>query len=263
MTEPLLVAAAVIAVVAAVRGMWSPCGLSVISALNPLAERARGNRYWVTTIWFAAGSVAGGALLGAVAAAGAWLLRPVGQTAAMAAAAAACLVTAAADMRLGGLTLPIHPRQLNEQWLGRYRRWVYASGFGFQIGTGFATYIMTAATYLLVALAALSGSPIGALGVGVLFGGVRGLAVLPSAAVGSPDALLRLHRRLDRLEPWTLRLATIVQFATALLLGVAIGSVAGGVVAGVIAVLIAAGAVIDRQGHRWIRTPELDQPARI
>ena len=53
--------------------MWSPCGLSMLSSLNPVSEAARGNRFWLTAVWYVAGAVAGGALLGAgcaVAAAG-------------------------------------------------------------------------------------------------------------------------------------------------------------------------------------------------
>ena len=34
-----------VAAVAALRGMWSPCGLSMLSTLNPVSERARGHRF--------------------------------------------------------------------------------------------------------------------------------------------------------------------------------------------------------------------------
>ena len=60
----IVAVALAVAVVAAVRGVWSPCGLSMLSALNPLAERARGHRFGVTAAWYAAGGVLGGALLG-------------------------------------------------------------------------------------------------------------------------------------------------------------------------------------------------------
>ena len=45
-----------VAVVSAVRGMWSPCGLSMLSSLNPVSERARGNRYWATAAWYILGA---------------------------------------------------------------------------------------------------------------------------------------------------------------------------------------------------------------
>ena len=88
------------------------------------------------------------------------------------------LFTATSDLRPFGLHLPINPRQVNELWLGKFRSWVYGVGFGWQIGVGFATYIMTAAVYLTVALAALTGRPAG---------GVRRLRGLRTAAgAGDP-----------------------------------------------------------------------------
>src|SRR4051794_41812 len=100
--------ALVIAVVAAARGSWSPCGLSMVSAINPISERARGYRYPVTALWYVAGAVAGGAVLGGVAAAGAWGAAPLQGHPALGTgfAVAACLVAAASDIRLGGFALP-------------------------------------------------------------------------------------------------------------------------------------------------------------
>src|SRR5438067_7570241 len=60
----MLVLLFALAAVAAVRGMWSPCGLSMLSTLNPVSERARGHRFWVTACWYVLGGVVGGALFG-------------------------------------------------------------------------------------------------------------------------------------------------------------------------------------------------------
>src|SRR5689334_11106786 len=106
-----------VTVVAAVRGTWSPCGLSMVSAINPLSERSRGNRYWLTTLWFIAGSVAGGAVLGLAGALLAVLLDPLPSRPALLLAAGGCLVALAADLRVAGFQLPLHPRQVNELWL--------------------------------------------------------------------------------------------------------------------------------------------------
>ena len=57
----------VAAVAAAIRSTWSPCGLSMLSTLTPLAERSRGHRYAVTATWFVLGATLGGATLGLVA----------------------------------------------------------------------------------------------------------------------------------------------------------------------------------------------------
>lgn len=240
--SPLLVAALTVAVAAAVRGTWSPCGLSMVSAINPFSETSRGNRYALTCLWFVLGAVAGGLLLGAGAAAAALLLGPLPTPAALLLGAAAALVGLAADVGLPGVRLPLHPRQVDETWLGRYRRWVYAAGFGAQIGAGLATYVMTAATYLLVVLAALNGSPGAALAVGAAFGLVRGLAVLLTARARTPAALRALHRRLEQAAPWSLRAAALTQGLVAVALAAAALGPRGAVGALVLAGLVAAGA---------------------
>jgi len=213
--------ALVVAVAAAARGIWSPCGLSMISAINPISERSRGNRYWLTATWFIAGAVVGGATLGGLAAVGALLWSPlVGFGTLTAGVAVLCCLTAlVSDGSMFSFRLPGHPRQVNEQWLGRYRRWVYAAGFGWQIGTGFATYNMTAAVYLTVALAVFTGSPMLALLVGLVFGLVRGSAVLLSSRVRRPAELRMLHERLDRLAPWSLVVAMFSEAFAAVAFG--------------------------------------------
>ena len=67
-------AAGGLAVSAALRGMWSPCGLSMLSQLNPVTERGRGHRFALTAAWYVLGAVVGGAALGAAAPVGAWLV---------------------------------------------------------------------------------------------------------------------------------------------------------------------------------------------
>jgi len=242
-----------VAVVAAIRGVWSPCGLSMISAINPFSEHSRGNRYWLTAAWFVVGSILGGALLGGMGALGAWTLTPLTDhpEAMVALASVCCLIAVASDTAALPFRLPLHPRQVNELWLGRYRRWVYASGFGAQIGVGLATYIMTAAVYLVPVLGALSGSPPFALLTGLLFGLVRGLAVLLSSGAGDPQALLRLHRRLDWLAPWSLRAAIGIQILAALALS---HLAAGGLGLLGVATVVAAGAGVTRRTRTRTRT---------
>lgn len=237
-----------VTVVAAIRGTWSPCGLSMISAINPVSERSRGHRFSLTAAWFVTGSVLGGAVLGVAAAAGAalWSLVPVGVSVTAGIGAVCALVTLASDTAAVGIRLPEHPRQVNERWLGRYRRWVYAAGFGAQIGSGFATYIMTAAVYLVAVLGVLSGVPAFALAVGVLFGLVRGAAVLLSSGVRDPGGLRRLHRTLDLLAPWSLRAAVAVQMVAAVGLGLLAGGPSGAVL---VVLLILAGSLRLRQGR--------------
>ena len=209
----------VVAVAAAARSTWSPCGLSMLSSITPLAERSRGHRFGVTATWFVLGATLGGATLGLLAAGLAAVAHATGLGAATASAAAAvaALVCALSDLRPFGLHLPFHGRQVNEVWLGRYRPWVYAGGFGWQIGTGLATYILTAATYLLIVLATLTANPATAFVLCVVFGLVRGLAVLLAAGITTPERLHAFHRRFDAVGP-VVRAAVIgVQFAVAAL----------------------------------------------
>lgn len=198
----LFAVAVVLAAVAAARGLWSPCGLSMISALNPLAERGRGHRWPATVAWHIAGAACGGAALGAGCAAAAYGYGRLGAGAAVTwtIAAVSGAVTLLADRGAGRVRLPIHPRQVDQRWLTSYRRWVYAAGYGAQIGTGFATYIMTSATYLVAVLAALTGRPLDALVVGVAFGTVRGATVLLAAGATTPE---RLRSRVAMVERWS------------------------------------------------------------
>jgi hypothetical protein len=211
----VVVLAVGIALAAALRSSWSPCGLSMWSTVTPLAESGRGHRFWVTACWFITGAVAGGATLGiatALLAMGVHALDLDASTALLVAAVVGA-VGAASDVRLGGFHLPYHRRQVDETWLQGYRAWVYGLGYGWQLGVAFATYIMTSAVYLMVVLAALTGDPLVAAGITVLFGLGRGLALLPAGRIKSPEALFAFHRRVDALEPLTRRVAVGAQLA--------------------------------------------------
>ena len=218
MTTLLTVAAAALAVLAAARSTWSPCGLSMLATVTPLAERARGHRYRTTAAWFIAGGLAGGATLGLGMAGLAAAVRAAGPPVLTVAvlAAAASILAAASDAPRGGFHLPVHHRQVNERWLDQFRPWVYGAGFGWQIGTGLVTYIKTAALYLMIVLAALTGSPAAALAIGALFGLVRGLAVLLGRGITSAAALAAFHRRFTGLGPVVLGIVVAAELASAI-----------------------------------------------
>lgn len=249
--------ALVVAAAAAVRSTWSPCGLSMLSSMTPLSERSRGHRYPVTAALFLVGAVLGGLTLGLLAALGAVAVGWAGLslTASLGAAAVVALAGAAIDAGLVGPPLPHHRRQVNELWFGRFRRWVYASGFGWQIGTGLATYIMTAAVYATVALAALTASPIVALGVGAFFGTVRGLAVLAGSRITTPERLTAFHRRFDALGQPVRWAVVAVQSAVAVVaVALAWGPFAAGALT-LAAVVVSAIAVLARSGLAAERSP--------
>ena len=248
---PIAVAVLLLIAAAAARGTWSPCGLSMISAINPFSERSRGHRYGWTVAWFVAGSLVGGAVLGALGALGAAGLAAVGLPAALVCglAAGCCLLAAAGDADRVPFHLPLIPRQVNERWLSGYRRWFYASGFGAQIGFGLVTYVMTAAVYLVPVLGALSGSPVFALSCGLAFGLVRGLAILLTATVRSPGRLRELHRRLADLAPRSLQIVLALELLAVLVFSHAAGGLPVGlaVAAGLTAAVL------------WSRRSPVDQ----
>ncbi|MHB8505614.1 MAG: hypothetical protein ACYDEN_07845, partial [Acidimicrobiales bacterium] len=204
-----------------------------------LGEAGRGRRWAPTAAWFVGGAVAGGATLGAVMAglalaagsvSGAAVGAGVGVSGAAgwlaAVGAATCGAALLVELGLAGRRLrpPFLRRQVNEVWLDRFRPWVYGAGFGWQIGFGLATYVMTGAVATMVVLAALSTSPGGALAVGVAFGAARGATVLVGVGVRSPGDLQRVQRVMDRLE-LPVRVAVVAVLAAA---GVGLVGRAGG-----------------------------------
>jgi len=148
--------------------------------------------------WYLLGSATGGGAIGAVAGALGYglheLLAP-SRTALAVAVAGVCAVGAALDLHVGGLALPTVHRQVNEDWLAKYRGWVYGTGFGFQLGLGVATIVTTATVYVALALAVVSGSLLGGVVVGATFGVVRALPLLAVRAVHDPASISAVLRR--------------------------------------------------------------------
>ena len=175
----------------------------MMASITPLGERGRNNRWWRTASALTAGCVAGGWTLGlasgALGRAVAAVTTSEGTLAdGPAAVLAAGALVAAGAVELGGWRLPTVRRQVDEDWLPRYRGWVYGAGFGVQLGVGLATTVTTAAVYALVALAALAGATgavAAAQAAGAVFGLARALPVLAGARMHDPD---RLRRRLRR-----------------------------------------------------------------
>jgi hypothetical protein len=235
----IAVLAGVVAVAAAIRSTWSPCGQSMLSTITPMGEAARGNRFRTTATWFILGATLGGAVLGLGAALLAVVIGAldVSATAALALAVVLAGTAAAADANLLGFRVPYHRRQVNELWLDDYRPWVYGAGFGFQIGLGVATYIMTSGVLLLGALGGLTGNPVTALLVGTLFGLVRGLGVLPGARLTSPAKLAAVHVRCEARGVQSLHLVILVELLAAVVAAGAVGGAVGAIIVSAAATL--------------------------
>lgn len=238
----------VVAVAAAVRSTWSPCGQSMLSQLTPVGEASRGYRYRTTAAWFVLGAIVGGATLGVVTAALAAAVSAFGasSTTLLGIAAVLAVVAAGVDAGVFGISPPFFKRQVNEYWLGRYRAWVYGTGFGWQIGAGITTYIMTTAVFLTVALAALTAGPVAAMVIAVTFGLARGLAVLLTARLRTTAEIYSLHRRFHALGEPVRRAVVVVQLAV----GVAAAAAAWGVLAGIVTAGALAVVVLAVSGAR-------------
>jgi sulfite exporter TauE/SafE len=180
----------------------------MLASINPLGERARNQRWGVTYAFYLLGSVAGGATLGVLAgAAGAAANRVVDPPSGVIAAVVvvACVLAVAVDLQVAGLRSPTVHRQVNEDWLARYRGWLYGLGFGYQLGFGVVTVVTTASVYLMIVLAFLTGSVSAGLVIGAAFGLVRALPLLAVAAVRMPGQLRQAMRRAgdqDRVARW-------------------------------------------------------------
>ena len=191
----------------------------MLSSITPLGERGRGNRWWLTVTAFIVAATFGGALMGTCFGLLGWPVRTVlSDTATAIIIVVAGTVAVLFDAGVIKIALPRWRRQVNEDWLTAYRGWVYGAGFGFQLGAGLLTIVTAATTYLLFLLTFLSGSPtVGAI-LGGTFGLVRGLTLLASARIDSPEDLVRFHKRLNERAPLS-RFATIG--ADALVVGAA------------------------------------------
>jgi hypothetical protein len=181
----------------------------MLTSINPLGQRARNHRWGLTVSLFTAASVAGGLTTGAVLG-GLGELLPVPTWS----VALVVLLTGLLDV-LG--RVPTGRRQVDEDWLTRYRAWVYATGFGWQLGTGVVTIVTSAATYAWLALLLLAGLP-QALLLGGCFGLVRALPLLAGRRADSPERLRAAARRLEAGRPWAQRLTPVALLAGGLVL---------------------------------------------
>ncbi len=176
----------------------------MLSSIHPLGEAGRGQRWWLTVAAHVVGSALGGALvglaLGGLGQLAAWAGVPLGVRAVVAVAVA--VVAVVVDARGWPAWLWRPHRQVDEDWLARYRGWVYGGGFGFQLGMGITTIVTAATVYVVGALAWAMGSVVVGVVLGLVFGSARGATVLWARGITTPDALVGFHRRLQERARW-------------------------------------------------------------
>ena len=180
----------------------------MLSSITPLGERSRGSTWGVTVACFVLAAALAGAAVGWLAGLlGSALISGASGDVRLAILAAAIAAGIALDLGVGGARLPTVRRQVNEDWLGAYRGWLYGSGFGLQLGAGAATIVTTSAVYLTFLAAFLSASGGTGLVIGATFGLLRGGAILLAAPVRTPERLFELNSRVQALAGPAGRLA--------------------------------------------------------
>jgi hypothetical protein len=182
----------------------------MLASISPLGERARRQQWLVTIGWYISASVLGAALLGAAVGALGGLVLPA--STAVWAGAVAVLGIFAIATDVGRLPLVSIRRQVNEDWMARYRGWVYGAGFGLQLGLGVVTIVTTASVYVTLGVELLSRSAVSGALVGAAFGLARSLPVLALARADRAERLRSVHLRMQRLAPFA-RWATVAVLA--------------------------------------------------
>jgi hypothetical protein len=174
--------------------------------------------------WYVAGSVAGGAGLGlALGTIGKYAHDPLGLSAGIPLTMLAVVIAVGLVLDLGilGGRVPTVRRQVNEEWLYRYRGWVYGLGFGVQLGVGFSTVVSVSAVYGTFVAALLSGSARTGLLIGATFGFLRAATILSVATVRRAPQLVAIDARLRR---WDARARGLAIGLEAMLLAVAVAA---------------------------------------
>jgi hypothetical protein len=196
----------------------------MLGSITPLGERGRGRRWgWTVALYVASSSLAGTAIGAASGLAGAALVRSVPGAVRAASLAALVVIGVALDRRLLGLSLPTTRRQVNEEWLSRYRGWVVGVGFGAQLGAGIVTVVTSSTTYAALIAAFLSGRPAIGAAIGATYGALRGAALLLAAGVRRPQDLAAVDGALRRWSGASTAAAIVGQGTVAVALVAAAG----------------------------------------
>ncbi len=171
----------------------------MLTSITSLGERSRHQRWGVTAAALVAGSTLAGGVVGAALGAFGGLLLPSASTTSIFWLASAVLgLGALAEAARDRVPLPSLHRQVNEDWLPRYRGWVYGAGFGLQLGAGMLTIVTSWSVYVTLSLCVIAGSAEAGAAIGGTFGLARAAAALPGGLVRSPRDLVALSEWVER-----------------------------------------------------------------
>lgn len=172
----------------------------MLSSIHPLGERSRHNRYWLTAGAHVAGGALGGAVLGALVGVLGWLSLLVldqQHVSRVVAFGVMALLVALVEALSLERRLPSRAHQVDENWMQKFRGWVYGSGYGFELGFAVSTIITTALVHLMLFAMVVSGSWVGAVMIGVVFGAARTGLVFTTSRITTGQQLRTLLRRVD------------------------------------------------------------------
>ena len=173
----------------------------MLSSISPLGERSRGTSFTRTAVAYVVGSVLAAVVVGSVLG-GVGSLVPDevrGSAPVLAALAVLFVLGLVLDIRSGGHGVPSWRRQVDREWIGRYRGWVTGLGFGLQLGLGFVTIITSTSTYAVLVAELLTGHWWAGALIGFVFGLVR---ATPLALVRRVDTPQQLHEVFANLDTW-------------------------------------------------------------
>ena len=193
----------------------------MLTSITPLGERGRGRDWRTTTAWYLAGSTIGGLGVGVVAGTIGSFFPTLDASVALIAAGVALVGTVALDRR--ATPIPGPRRQVNEEWLTRYRGWYCGFGFGLQLGAGVTTIVTTTTVYATLFVAALTQSSVAGALVGGAYGLMRALPIFLVRDVRTFRELTRVDAFVERIHGvvrrWSQRL-TVAAGMTAISVGV-------------------------------------------
>jgi sulfite exporter TauE/SafE len=171
----------------------------MLSSIHPLGERSRHNKWWVTVTSFTIGAVLTAALIGTVFGWIGGVMADLTPRATLLAMGAVVLVAGLLDVT--GVPVPGPERQVNENWIGNFRGWVYGGAYGVQLGAGLATYVVTWGVYAILILEFLSGSALAGAVIGGMFGAGRSVGLLLAGRIDRASRLSSFHKRMASAGP--------------------------------------------------------------
>lgn len=193
----------------------------MLHSITPLGERSRDRNWHITATTYMVGSVTGGVLLGSLlGGAGGVVIGEDATTAMYVAVFSVLLVSvavgAAMDTGWSGMRLPSPRRQVDQSWLRQYRGGICGLGYGFQLGVGISTVVVSSAIYLAVLVALLSASPVFGGAMLGTFGLVKASTILLVRHVTEPGHFCSLERQFASAEKPAARVARWLQGAAAI-----------------------------------------------